>query len=99
MCNFLSSVCDNEGNLYYWDMGDSHEGIIKSNKLNDAILEKDHRKIVRLELTPKKTMFDLNIDDWELKVDEQESPKWFSTSMYKSCKKRMLPKMYRCRYG
>ena len=74
MCRFFSGIQTKSGVLFdLWD--DSHEDIVKSNKLDDKTREPD---FVRLELIPKKEPWNQDPANWELVVDQDTRPSWFS---------------------
>jgi hypothetical protein len=84
MCKFISLVATKskvfgDGNL------DSHEDIIKQAKLDDS-KPKELLTFCRVEITPKDNdIFNHNISNWVLKVDEERTPDWWSDKQEKMC--------------
>jgi len=88
MCNFISLVATKskvfgDGHL------DSHEEIIKQTGLKDD-KPKELLTFCRVEITPKDNdIFNHDIDNWVLKVDEERTPDWWSDKQEKMCLSRV----------
>ena len=74
MCRFLSAVVSRTGEIYCNPLIDSHEDIIDYFNIQDTQMQ----HIVRVEFFPIEKEDLINIDRYNLKVDEQEIPEWFN---------------------
>jgi len=65
---------------------DSHEQMISELKLDDSTKSPD---FVRVEMVPKDDdIFNHNLDNWELEVDQDFLPEWFNKKLAeKNCSK------------
>jgi hypothetical protein len=80
MCQYFSAVKTEEKLLWLMDSM-SHEEIINHYGLNDKT---DSPDFVRLELLPRDgNIFNHNLDNWELKVDQDLLPPWWDDDMKK----------------
>ena len=79
MCKFFSCIQTKKEILFNYE-DDSHETIIKENKLDDKTREVD---FVRLELIPKKEAWNKKIENWELHIDQDIRPSWFNEEFAK----------------
>jgi hypothetical protein len=72
---------------------DSHEEIIKAFGLGDDKLF--DRDFVRIEVKPKGELLSVNPNDWEFKVDEEETlPEWFDEKFWEGeCIREMTEKI------
>ena len=73
MCNFLSAIVGRTGEVYCNPLLDSHEDIVDYFNLRDGLT----RNIVRVEFSPKDKKNMLDVNKYELMVDEDCPPKWF----------------------
>ncbi len=84
MCQFISLVATKtkvfgDGHL------DSHEEIIKKSGLDDS-KPKELLTFCRVEITPKdNNIFNHDLSNWVLKVDEERTPDWWSDKQEKMC--------------
>jgi hypothetical protein len=75
MCQFMSGIITQKETLFDLD-NDSHEFLVEKYKLDDKTKEPD---FVRVELVPKDgNVFNHKKSNWELKVDQDFQPEWFS---------------------
>jgi hypothetical protein len=86
MCNFFSCCVDKKGKVY-WEPGiNNHHEIVEIFKLNDNTDNQLELKFARVEITPKDgDIFNKNIDNWGLRIDENIIPEWFSPMHEKQC--------------
>ena len=71
MCQFLSAIVLQSGEVLTHPMLDSHADIIKRYNINDT----DHRqRFAKVELIPDDWM---NVDTWTFKLDEDTKPDWW----------------------
>ena len=73
MCKGFSMICTEK--KVCWSLKTNHhEKLVKEYKLDDSI----RRKIVRVEFLPKANLMSVNIEDWEMNIDEMGTlPEWF----------------------
>lgn len=92
MCRFFSGVQTKDRGVLFdmWD--DSYETVIKNNKLYDT---KNPPEFVRLELVPKKEEWNKDIANWELHVDQDIRPDWFSEKFAKQEMWEALQKLWK----
>jgi hypothetical protein len=75
MCQFKSGIVTKKDVLWLLD-SESHEDIIKEFKLNDKTQSPD---FVRVEMLPiDGNIFNHDLGNWKLKVDQDFKPEWFS---------------------
>ena len=74
MCNFLSAVVSRTGEVYCNPLIDSHEDIIDYFDIRDTGMQ----HIVRVEFSPKEKKDLIDIEKYELRVDELSTPEWFN---------------------
>ena len=75
MCNRASFIAIRGGKIAWLQNSDSHDEIIRAEKLKDSELYA--RPFVRIECIPKNDPFSLNPLEWDVKEDEQELPSWY----------------------
>jgi hypothetical protein len=71
---------------FFDEMEDSHEKIIRDHKLIDDNNDKNKRQFVRIEITPPAGDVFTNVDGWNFKVDEGETPVWWRVGLEKSAR-------------
>ena len=86
MCKFFSCCVDKKGHVY-WEPGvNNHHEIVEIFKLKDDTDNQQELKFARVEITPKDgDIFNKNIDNWGLRIDEDIIPEWFSPMHEKHC--------------
>lgn len=75
MCKRASFIAVRGGKVAWLLTSDSHEDIIKAEKLKDD--DEHNRQFVRIECLPKDDPFSINPLDWEVKEDEESLPSWY----------------------
>ena len=73
MCKFKSFVVTDKLEVFWLKYEDSHEKIIREYKLDDT-----RNSICRVEISPTGSLSSTNTDDWEIKVDEEAIPEWYT---------------------
>ncbi len=77
MCKFFSAIITKENIYFDYDL-DSHEDIIKKFNLVEGEIHHGFN-FVRVELTPNdENLFNHNMDNWSLHVDQDYTPDWFN---------------------
>jgi len=91
MCNFLSAVITKDQILFdYWD--DSHENLIQKHHLDDRSI---NPQFVRVELLNKNDdIYDQNVDNWDLKIDQDYIPDWFDKDKSEIKMRKILKKVH-----
>ena len=86
MCKFFSCCVDKKGHVY-WEPGvNNHHEIVEIFKLKDDTDNQQELKFARVEIKPKDgDIFNKNIDNWGLRIDEDIIPEWFSPMHEKHC--------------
>ena len=85
MCKFFSCCVDKKGHVY-WEPGVNNHEIVEIFKLKDDTDNQQELKFARVEITPKDgDIFNKNIDNWGLRIDEDIIPEWFSPMHEKHC--------------
>ena len=75
---------------------DSHEDMIKELKLDDTTKEPN---FVRVEIIPRDgDIFNHNLDNWKLKVDQDCKPEWFNDKFAEAEMKKELKKWFAERF-
>jgi len=75
---------------------DSHEQMIKELKLDDTTT---NPQFVRVEITPKDNdIFNHNLDNWQLKVDQDFKPDWFNEKLAEEEIKEKLSQWFQERF-
>ena len=92
MCQFFSGIITREKTL--WDYyNDSHEELIRKYKLNDNTHDPD---FVRVELLPQDNdIFNHDIKNWKLKVDQDYRPEWFNEKFAEQEMKKAIKKVFK----
>ncbi len=95
MCQFKSAIWTRKGLLYSLDT-DKHETLIKENNLDDSSTKPD---FVRIEFVPKSNYFESykRIDDFDLRIDQDLIPSWFTEKSKKECNaacKKMIERVW-----
>lgn len=73
MCKFKSFIVTKDKILYSLKE-EFHTHILDEYGINDT---KQCADFVRVEFLPKNDIFDINLDNWKLKVDQDYIPDWF----------------------
>ena len=74
MCKFMSGIVLKNKLIYDIDI-DSHEDLLKKANLNDGTINPN---FVRVELLPEDgDVFNHDLKNWKLKVDQDFRPDWF----------------------
>ena len=73
MCKFKSLVVTDKLEVFWLKYEESHEKIIREYKLDDT-----RNSICRVEISPTGSLTSINTDDWEIKVDEEAIPEWYT---------------------
>ena len=75
---------------------DEHEKMIKELKLNDTTTKPN---FVRVEITPKdNNIFNHNLDNWQLKIDQDLRPEWFNEKLAEEGMKKELQEWFEERF-
>ena len=81
MCRFFSAVVIKDKVLFDMDI-DSHEDILVKFGLKD---NSPFPNFVRVEVTPKDgDLFNHDLDNWEMRVDQDTRPDWFDAGEYEA---------------
>ena len=76
---------------------DSHEEMVEELKLNDSTKEP---QFVRVEVTPKDgDIFNHNLKNWELQIDQDLIPKWFNKNQSEKEAKEKLKEWFETRFA
>jgi hypothetical protein len=75
MCQFYSAIVMKNGDLLHNENLLSHEDLIRFFNINDSQVNCD--KFVRVEFTPEYQKDFPDIEKYQLRVDEDTTPKWF----------------------
>jgi hypothetical protein len=79
MCNAFSCIVKQNGEVLWKFALDSHFSILEHFKVVDNESRKDFIKFIKVEITPNNKDY-LNPDKWNLKVDEDIIPTWWTKS-------------------
>ena len=74
MCQFLSAIVSRTGDVYCNPLIDSHEDIIDYFNIRDNQMQ----NIVRVEFRPDDKKDYINVEKYNLVVDEPTTPEWFA---------------------
>jgi len=85
MCQFFSCVITKPKKVFYSELSDSHEDIIKSNNLDDSENGKLRELFCRIEILPPNGDVFADFSLWKLRVDEKEKPSWFTDKHEEAC--------------
>jgi hypothetical protein len=85
MCNFLSGIVLKNGDVITSEYTDSHDLIAEANGLKERSFPKDMGWI-KVEYTSDNL---LDINTYELRVDETDTPAWFDDAMRESVAAKM----------
>jgi hypothetical protein len=85
MCQFFSCVITKPKKVFYSEVSDSHEDIIKANNLDDSENGKLRELFCRIEVLPPNGDVFADFSLWKLRVDEQEKPTWFTNKHEDAC--------------
>ena len=95
MCNFKSAIVLKNKVFMPFDY-DAHEQMIKELGLDDKTSSPD---FVRVEIIPiDGNIFNHNLNNWQLKVDQDFKPEWFSEKFAKKELRKALPKLFAERF-
>jgi hypothetical protein len=77
MCNFLSAIVVQSGEILWDPTTDSHEDLMTKFNIRDGLCQQG--KFVRIEFThPEDHTQIADLSKWNLKVDEESTPDWFN---------------------
>jgi hypothetical protein len=85
MCQLFSCIITKPKKVFYSEVSDSHEDIIKENNLNDSEKGKLRELFCRIEILPPDGDVFADFSEWKLQVDEKEKPSWFTEKHEKAC--------------
>jgi len=85
MCQFFSCVITKPKKVFYSEVSDSHEDIIKENNLNDSENGKLRELFCRIEVLPPNGDVFADFSLWKLSVDEKKKPSWFTDKHENAC--------------
>ena len=95
MCQFKSAIVLKNKVFMPLDY-DSHEQMLKELGLNDKTSSPE---FVRVEITPiDGNIFNHDLNNWRLKVDQDFRPDWFSEGFAEKEIKKVLPKLFAERF-
>jgi hypothetical protein len=95
MCKFFSAVVMKDRILYDLDI-DSHEKILSKFGIKD---ESHFPNFVRVETTPiDGNVFNHNLDNWAVRVDQDFKPEWFDVDHYTPQIKEALQEHFKQRF-
>jgi len=90
MCLFISGVITPEKTYFLVD-NDSHTAIREFFHIMDDVCAPRPINSVNVELVPiDDNIFNLDPSNWQLNVDQQEVPEWFTNSVWAFAKQEML---------
>ena len=78
MCNFFSCIVTETGDCFYSAMTDSHDEILRENKIVDDTSDPEKMTFARIEITPPDDDVFRPVKEWTLKIDQAITPKWWS---------------------
>jgi hypothetical protein len=85
MCQFFSCVITKPKKVFYSEVSDSHEDIIKENNLDDSENGKLRELFCRIEVLPPNGDVFADFSLWKLIVDEKKKPSWFTDKHENAC--------------
>jgi hypothetical protein len=95
MCQFFSGIITKKETIFDFDF-DSHEKLIEKAGLKDTTNSPD---FVRVELLPKDgNIFNHDLDNWILKIDQDFKPKWFSDKFAEEEMKKAIKQVWNERF-
>ena len=89
MCQFFSAIVTKNDIIYDLN-NDQHEELIKKANLNDSTLKPN---FVRVELI-NKDVFDRNLNNWKLIIDQDMIPEWFNKDIVEQRVKKLFASIY-----
>jgi len=97
MCKFFSAIVGYKHNKLYWDLNlDSHTDILEKFKIADDKLEAN---FVKIEYTQNRNdVFDHNLDNWTLTVDQDNVPEWYDKDVALRMCKEAISEVFRERF-
>ena len=91
MCQFFSAIITKNG-IIFNSATDSHEDLLEQAGIKDDSSSPD---FVRVELLPKDhDIFNHQLDNWELKVDQDIIPAWFNKESTESKAKEAIQQVW-----
>jgi len=88
MCNPASFVILKSGEVLFGKYHDSHEEIIRENKLTDT----DSVKFVRVEISPPNNNYRLPLTKWQYQRDQDLVPEWYNDKWGETLCQSALPR-------
>jgi len=85
MCNFKSFIVTIDGGVYYSLKHDNHSRLLEELKIEDDTADPELIKFARVEIVPANNVFDENLKDWKLKIDQSIKPKWWGKDLEYKC--------------
>ena len=78
MCSFFSCIVTENGDCFYSAMTDSHDEILRENKIVDDTSDPEKMTFARIEITPPHGDVFRPVKEWTLKIEQSITPKWWS---------------------
>ena len=78
MCSFFSCIVTETGDCFYSSMTDSHDEILRENKIVDDTSDPEKMAFARIEITPPDGDVFRPVKEWTLRIDQSITPKWWS---------------------
>jgi len=88
MCKFKSLIIERCGNVHYDLLTDKHEDLIEKAGLKDDKNEPDFARVEYVPPDEKYGVFE-PLERWELKIDENLRPAWWSDTHIVKCRNAM----------
>jgi hypothetical protein len=89
MCNFWSCIVDFDGNVYHNAMSDSHSDIALPENITDNTADIKEMQFAKVEIMPPDGDVFSDPKKWELIIDEERRPEWWSKFHEKQCRSEL----------